>query len=361
MSIVGPECLRSKLWSKLQAVPRDVLVLIVCAVSFVAFAVICSFVTGAPFVLPQGESPVLGAEATAPIVITVGVYLVAGLIARLRSGPNCGAERGGLSRMTVDLFLLCALAVVLYIHFHLKMWVPLLNDRSFDTTFFAIDEQFRFVIDGMRSVRAAFAKILPGVDSWYDISFFSLFFLSFWCHTAGTRRFLFHNMVAVTLVELVGPLIYLVAPAIGPFVFETGDNAHATVVQGQMHSQFTAMQAGGVPWFEANGAAYFTAPLAAMPSLHVAAAFVLAYYAVCARLLIAPYAVLCVCFIAVEAVVTRWHYLVDIPVGIGLAACAIVVTNRLCRFRLPQEEWTSTGALDGVRGFILSTANRRGA
>ena len=360
ISTIDPESLRSKLRSKLRAVPRDVSVLIISAFAFVGFGVACSVATGAPFVFPQGVSPVLGTEASAPIVITVGVYLLARMIARLRSGPGRDESGSKFGRMTTDLLLLSVLAVVLYVHFHLKMWVPLLNDRSFDATFFAIDEQFRFVIDGMRGVRAALARVLPAADSWYDISFFSLFFLSFWFHTAGTRRFLFHNMVAVTIVELVGPIMYLLAPASGPFVFEAGDNAHATVVQEQMHSQFTAMQAGGIPWIEANGPAYFTAPLAAMPSLHVAAAFVLAYYAVRARLVIAPYAVFCVCFIAVEAVVTRWHYLIDIPVGLALAACAIVVTNRLCRFRLPQEDWASAGAFNGVRGLILSTANRRG-
>ena len=101
-----------------------------------------------------------------------------------------------------------------------------------------------------------------------------------------------------------------------------------------MYARYSALQEGGVAWLDVHGPAYFTAPLAAMPSLHLGATFLLAYYAVRARLWIAPIAVIGTSWIAIEAVASRWHYLVDLPIGLAIAGLAIVVTNRLCAFRL---------------------------
>jgi hypothetical protein len=57
---------------------------------------------------------------------------------------------------------------------------------------------------------------------------------------------------------------------------------------------------------------------------------------------IAPYAVAVVVWITVESVVLRWHYLVDLPAGLVLAAFVIAVTNRLCRHRVASA--TAVGA-----------------
>jgi energy-converting hydrogenase Eha subunit B len=35
-------------------------------------------------------------------------------------------------------------------------------------------------------------------------------------------------------------------------------------------------------------------------------------------------------FILVESVVSRWHYLVDAPAGLAVAAAAILIANRIC-------------------------------
>src|SRR5262249_10265343 len=121
---------------------------------------------------------------------------------------------------------------------------------------------------------------------------------------------------------------------------------------------------------------YFTAPLAAMPSLHFAAAFVMAYYAWRAQLAIAPLAVAIVGWISIESVVSRWHYLVDLPAGLVVAAVAIAVANRLCRRRLadpaldvacdlagaePLRAWPRRAAGDGHRAFRSPRGRASGA
>jgi membrane-associated phospholipid phosphatase len=81
--------------------------------------------------------------------------------------------------------------------------------------------------------------------------------------------------------------------------------------------------AGGAGWIAANGGSHITVGLAAMPSLHTGGAFLFLLFAWRhARVLVPVYAPL-FAFIAIDAVASRWHYLVDLPAGIALAlACA---------------------------------------
>ena len=304
---------------------------IVCA-GFAGFAAFLSRVTGARFVVPRGRSPALGTNFSLPLVAALAGYAALQILSRLRAGGR--GRREWVRRVMVDCYFLTLFVVVLYLHFHVKMWVPLLNPRSYDALYFGVDDRLHLLVEALRCVRGAIARVLPAADIWYELAFFSMFSLSFWFHAAGTRRWHYHNMVAITLTELMGPLLYLVAPAVGPFLFEHGDNAMATAAQLRMYGEFQAFQDGGVAWLARYGGEYFTAPLAAMPSLHFAATFVLAYYAVRARLVIAPIVVAAVGWIGIESVVSRWHYLVDLPVGLMVALVAIALANRLCRFRL---------------------------
>jgi hypothetical protein len=132
---------------------------------------------------------------------------------------------------------------------------------------------------------------------------------------------------------MIGPLTYLVAPAVGPFIFGDGPNATATAAQHDMYRMFSELQAQGPSWLSAHGGQYFTAPLAAMPSLHIGAACIVSYYALRARSPFAFPAIFLATWIFFDSVVSRWHYLVDLPAGILLAALVIAITNRVCRGR----------------------------
>jgi hypothetical protein len=130
---------------------------------------------------------------------------------------------------------------------------------------------------------------------------------------------------------MAGPLSYLVRPALGPFIFEHGSNALATEAELRMYDVYLQVRDCGAAWVGEHGGQYFAQPLAAMPSLHVGASFIIAYYAVKARLWVSPITVLAFLWIFIESVAARWHYLIDLPVGLLLAALVIVVSNYICR------------------------------
>jgi hypothetical protein len=137
-------------------------------------------------------------------------------------------------------------------------------------------------------------------------------------------------MTALFLNLMIGPLAYLLAPAVGPFIFEAGPNRAATAAQHTMYAQFSDLVTQGPSWLSAHGGQYFTASLAAMPSLHVSAACIVSYYALKARSRFAPLMVFFSVWIFIDSVVSRWHYLVDLPPGILLAAVSIAIANRVC-------------------------------
>lgn len=68
-------------------------------------------------------------------------------------------------------------------------------------------------------------------------------------------------------------------------------------------------------------------PLAAMPSLHVAHAWVLLYYAWKHLRALGWLYLPCFLFLSSEAVVSRWHYLIDLVPGLIIAWISIRLAN----------------------------------
>ena len=297
-------------------------------VGFGIVTALLALACGAPFVIPgERVSPALGVPPALPLEIGVLGWLAGQLVGwKLRS-------RNGsllLPRITTDATYIILFVVVIYFHFHIKMWMPLLNARLYDHAYFQIDQDLRPLIDGLGRVRAAVAGVLPAADLWYQGAQLGLFIGSFWIHGLGDRRWHHHNMTALLVNLMIGPLAYLLAPAVGPFIFEAGPNRAATDAQQAMYAHFTDLVAQGPAWLIDHGGQYFTAPLAAMPSLHVSAACIVSYYALRARSRFAPLMVLFALWIFIDSIVSRWHYLIDLPPGILVAAVAIAIANRVC-------------------------------
>ena len=137
-------------------------------------------------------------------------------------------------------------------------------------------------------------------------------------------------MTAFLLNIMLGALAYLLAPAIGPFLYENGFNSAAQQAQQIMAEVAAQVANGGAVWLSLHGGQFFTCAPAAMPSLHVSIACIASYYAIRARLslrfLILPMAA----WIPLEAVVSRWHYLADLPAGALFATVVIALSNHLC-------------------------------
>ncbi|MBX6322047.1 MAG: phosphatase PAP2 family protein [Rhodospirillaceae bacterium] len=328
---------------------RDLVIIGAAAVCFVASALVLHWVTGAPFTWPsEGESRPIGMHYLVPFLVGIGGYAV--LWGATRWLPNGRRRRFGVGEMLGDAYFLVLFVIVMYVHFHIKMWMAVLSPRLYDSTYLAIDHQLQWLIMPMRALRAALAQLVPGIDALYQFGFLLMFAISFWFHALGDRRYLRHYLTAVLLLEMLGAFAYLLVPAVGPFVHERGPNVLATEAQRVMLETFRAARAGGMAWIKARGGATVTSMPAAMPSLHVAGAMLMSYYAARARLWVTPLLVVLSVWIAIESVVTRWHYVVDLPAGLALAGLIILTTNRICRHRelLARRSATAPVPAEGV-------------
>ncbi|HVT50192.1 MAG TPA: ELM1/GtrOC1 family putative glycosyltransferase [Dongiaceae bacterium] len=298
---------------------------------FIAAAAILSRIVHTRFTLPQpGEIPALHTNYWVPPIAAAIGYLVLQCLAKF-FGPGRRAWRQIARHATTDYLMLAFFILILYVHFNVKMWIPVVNPRLYDQDFYAVDQALRPLLVLMGEIRGAIARILPAPDIWYQAAFFAIFVISFLSHALGRRKFHYHNIIALMLIEMIGPFSYLIAPAVGPFIFEHGPNALATAAQLKMYDVFRHVQEGGIAWIAQNGGAHFADPLAAMPSIHVGATLIIVYYAIRGRLWVAPITILALAWIVLESVVARWHYLADLPAGILLSVCVITLTNWLCR------------------------------
>jgi membrane-associated phospholipid phosphatase len=93
---------------------------------------------------------------------------------------------------------------------------------------------------------------------------------------------------------------------------------------------------GGISWFQTQGSEFLATGLAAMPSLHVASSAVFVYFAWKHERHLCWFYLPLFGFIMIEAVATRWHYIVDIVAGLGLTALAIFLVDWSFRRWMPQ-------------------------
>jgi hypothetical protein len=316
------------------SLPSDILAVTLTVLGFFIIALAIASLYGIGFTAPRpGKIPGLDANYWAPPIIAAVAYLAIQVVGRQFGRRNRPSWAVLGRRIFDDYYLLALFIFVIYVHFNIKMWIPVVNPALYDEEYFAVDQALRPLIDLFAWLRAWGARIIPATDIWYQAAFFAVFVLSYLTHSIGDRRWHYHNMIGLLLIEMVGPLSYLFAPAVGPFIFEQGPNVMATNAELTMYEVYKQVLAGGAAWVSEHGGQYFAQPLAAMPSLHVGATFVIVYYSVKARQWVSPLAVLAFAWIVIESVVARWHYLIDLPVGLLLAAGVIFVTNRLCRPR----------------------------
>jgi len=228
------------------------------------------------------------------------------------------------------------MVLVVFMHFNLKAWMPLVNPQLHDEFFHRTDQTVWPIVTFLGRVRQVVADSLPvDMDPAYHCLFLGIFFVSVSAHAVldssrGQRQL----VLGLSLILLVGGLLYWVMPAVGPFLFQESLNAHSHRAQMHMLKMFAQVyDTHRLPQ------GYFTAPLAAMPSLHVAHALfftLLAYQRVRGLFyLLLP----CLLWFLVESVASGWHYVIDIGFGAGLAVYCLRLTQRL----LPEQ----AGDLEG--------------
>ncbi len=308
--------------------PRHIWVALGITAGFALVVVPLGLSAGAELLFPSERvSRALGFSAALPLGLGLFGYLATqGIFVALgRKKPSKALLREAASDMT----LLVLFVIITYLHFNLKMWMPVINPALYDLEYMIIDDKLRWLVDLFTWISGAIHAALSSDVRWYQVFFLTMFILAF-CEFAVVRRDQYpHFVIGIMLVLTLGGLSYLIAPAVGPFIYEAGNNALATEAQNGMLYGFKLVQEQGMPWINRWGSDYFTGALAAMPSLHVAHATVITYYMVTSRAFLAPLFVFFWTWILIDSIALRWHYVVDAPAGVALAIFVIWLTGRL--------------------------------
>lgn len=237
------------------------------------------------------------------------------------------------SRAWTFLLALPCYVVVLLCHFSIKLWGPHINPLLWDEVYWEIDQAMRPLVDACFFLRRLISPIVPLDSGAYLFAFITLFYGSFCYHAIVTPQHFRKLVLAALLIQALGALSYLVMPALGPFIYEVGVESQATQTQAALLQAYHANLTGGSAWLTREGGSHFTQGLAAMPSLHAGCTFLFLLFARrYARVLFPGYCVL-FAFIVVTAIASRWHYIVDLPVGLALAWFCYWLSHRL----LPDE------------------------
>ncbi len=329
-AVGGPMIPRRIFQRHIQDLPLPLKTATMVAAGFALLVTVIAYLIDAPLELPSERvSHVLGINAALPVLFGLVAYLLSQGLRRFL-GQQAPSAAVVLRHTVHDLSFLLLFVVTTYYHFNLKMWMPVINPHLFDAAYFAWDQRLHWLVEGMTNLRQGIAQFLPWADQWYQLAFVLMFVLSFCYFAVGRDPHYPHFALGVLLVLSLGSLSYLIAPAVGPFLYETGVNARASEAQAGMWGAFQQVQNQGTGWIAAHGSAYFTGALAAMPSLHIAHAVVMTYYMTRSRSLLAPLFMLLTFWIVLESVASRWHYVIDAPFGLLLAGLVIWVVNRVC-------------------------------
>lgn len=305
--------------------------------AFLATTMLVSVGFGLPLSLPGGgQAAFVGIHYLYPLLgVTVwGAFAIIG-------------QRQNLGK-TLIIALPCY-ATVLLCHFNLKLWLPHINPLLWDEFYWQTDQTLRPLVVLCFSLRRMIAPVISLDSNFYMISFIAMFYISFCFHALTSPRNFRTLFLAALLFQGTGALAYMVMPAVGPFIYETGLEPLSTSAQQSMLESYHANVAGGAEWIATYGSTQLTVGLAAMPSLHTGGSFLFLLFACRYARLLVPLYVILFAFISIDAVASRWHYLIDLPAGIILSlgcAWAAEKLNPLVRADQYEAQPTATASLD---------------
>ena len=219
--------------------------------------------------------------------------------------------------------------VVLICHFNLKLWSPHINPILWDELYWKSDVLIRPLVDASFATRRAIDPLIPLESNFYMIAFIAMFYISFCFHALRDPHQFRTLFLATLFFQGLGAIAYLIMPAIGPFIYESGIEPGQTSAQISMLASYRENIAGGADWIAAHGATQLTVGLAAMPSLHTGGSFLFLLFAWRYARVLVPLYIFLFAFISIDAVASRWHYMIDLPVGMALAIGCAHAAERL--------------------------------
>ncbi len=213
--------------------------------------------------------------------------------------------------------------VSLVIKYNLKTMAGVWNPTLHDQALYQFDRWLAPTVSWLVRGLEWFDQIYD-LAPWYALVYQFLFLLTFIIASYISPR-IFRELFAATIILLfLGVIGYLLLPAVGPFIFKAPHSPYQQLALQQMFFKYTTyVNSGGVNYIPS----YLTQALAAMPSLHVAYTSLFVYFIWRqARSWLIVYLPLAL-FIVVEALYTKFHYLLDLIVGAELAAIAIILAH----------------------------------
>lgn len=324
--------------SSLRAIPLEIAI----AGATLAVMALLSLTFGLPIVGPSGNRAAF-----------VGVHYIYPLIGICLLGIS--TFLAGKRDVAISFFVaLPCYVAILFAHFNIKLWIPHINPLLYDNFYWKTDQMLRPIIDGCIYIREHIFGFVAYESNFYILSFIGLFYTSFLYHAIKTPSYFRTLVVAVLLVQSLGALSYLVAPAIGPFIYEASIDPTITPGQLGMLEFYRSSVAEGPAWIAQHGSIDFTAGLAAMPSLHAAGAFLFFLFAWKHGRILVPFYSVILFFILVTSVASRWHYVIDVPVGLALAWGCIWMAERIVR--VAKDEQPEPIVEGGVCGRLIHVA-----
>lgn len=262
-------------------------------------------------------------------------FLLGGVVLRSLLAAGRGWRRGAARlraslrpRVLLDILrLLAALALTSYVYSWLKIALPLLRpDVLFDQGLFRLETALHFGVNPGRLLQGLFPyqALWKVLDGYYGAFVFTVFAGVGWFAATLSLRDRARFAAGFTLLWLAGSWFYLAVPSLGPCYVLKEDYAD---VRAAMPSQSATMNVlfahyGRVRTFHRHPEGTDISPflgIAAMPSLHVAAQAFFAFFARRrSRVVFLLYAA-ATAITMFTAVVSGWHYALDVYAGLLLA------------------------------------------
>jgi len=276
-----------------------------------------------------------------PLIPTMSRFLVAGIALYLvYLGLRRRPLRAYLKRLAtwrwwmMTARLWAAIIVFTYSYFWLKVCVPLVNEHLWDQRLWHLDAWLHFGFSpSMFAVGLTQGTVLAGLlDSWYGLWLPSVSLgIAFFCAMPGARirrRF----VLSCVLIWTLGAWIYVAIPALGPIYARTdvfreivSQMPLADAGQQMLWANYQTVMAGKAGTLKQFNP---TRGIAALPSLHVGAHWLLMLWSRrFARPLFVP-ALIGTALTFLGSIVTGWHYAIDGYVGIALAQGSYWISMR---------------------------------
>lgn len=215
--------------------------------------------------------------------------------------------------------------LALIIHFNLKINVGVWRSTLYDASLYQIDQWLSPLIHALlwwHPYLDQLIDVTPAYAVVFEFSFLAAFlYLSI--VNPGRFRLVF---CATILTLLFGSILYVLLPAIGPFMYELPNSPYMRQVVVSMYQRYYSyVSTGGVHYPDS----FLIQGLAAMPSLHLANSAVFTYFLMKQNRWVGSVALTLTVFIFIEALYTKFHYSLDLIFGLLVAALAIVLTYLL--------------------------------